>query len=206
MPLLDGKMVRNGDSSLSCVCVPPAIPDGQLDPFDPGAPHRLLDPYREKRELRFARDSPLAVPGATDSEAPLLVLAKVASTNSSSRFSWPRLCRCRANNLQCFFQPSTADPSLESAMAGLVKRLFRWQVRASARVLRTQNAPFSTALGFVPGFSGGEGGDFSHGNSAEVRISDIILEHSRNEAEKKPNAHTRTPGEVAYLCASAAPD
>jgi len=37
-----------------------------------------------------------------DAEAPFLALAKVASTNASSRFSWPRLCRWCARSVKPF--------------------------------------------------------------------------------------------------------
>ena len=39
----------------------------------------------------------LAATGRTDGEAPFFALAKVASTNASSRFSRPRSCRCLAS-------------------------------------------------------------------------------------------------------------
>src|SRR5664280_1239823 len=42
---------------------------------------------------------PLAATGGSNGKAPFFALAKVASTNASSRFSWPRSCRCRAS---CF--------------------------------------------------------------------------------------------------------
>jgi hypothetical protein len=40
----------------------------------------------------------LAAPSGADCKAPFLALAKVASTNASSRLSLPRSCRCRASN------------------------------------------------------------------------------------------------------------
>jgi hypothetical protein len=40
----------------------------------------------------------LATAGWAKREAPFLALAKVASTNASSRFSFPRSCRCRASS------------------------------------------------------------------------------------------------------------
>ena len=39
----------------------------------------------------------LAAAGGADGEAPFLALAKVASTNASSKFNWPRSCRCLAS-------------------------------------------------------------------------------------------------------------
>jgi len=39
----------------------------------------------------------LAATGGADGKAPFFALAKVASTNASSRLSWPRPCRCRAS-------------------------------------------------------------------------------------------------------------
>ena len=39
----------------------------------------------------------LAATGGADGKAPFFALAKVASTNASSRFNWPRSCRCRAS-------------------------------------------------------------------------------------------------------------
>ena len=39
----------------------------------------------------------LAATGGADGEAPFFALAKVASTNASSRFNRPRWCKCRAS-------------------------------------------------------------------------------------------------------------
>jgi hypothetical protein len=87
----------------------------------------------------------LTAPGGTDCEAPFLALAKVASTNASSRFSRPRSCRCRAS----IFSASSSFPLRIHCW----KR--RWQVwyggyfsgnsRHCAPVPSTQNTPFSTA-------------------------------------------------------------
>lgn len=59
-----------------------------------------LDRYGERKTV-ISGDSDdlraLAAAGGADSEAPFLALAKVASTNASSRFSFPRWCRCRAS-------------------------------------------------------------------------------------------------------------
>ena len=56
-----------------------------------------LDRYGERKTV-ISGDSDdlraLAAAGGADGEAPFLALAKVASTNASSRFSWPRSCRC----------------------------------------------------------------------------------------------------------------
>ena len=61
-----------------------------------------LDRYGERKTV-ISGDSDdlraLAAPGGPDGEAPFLALAKVASTNASSRFSWPRSCRYRARSL-----------------------------------------------------------------------------------------------------------
>ena len=43
--------------------------------------------------------SSLAAARGTNGKAPFFALAKVASTNASSRFNLPRSCRCRASNL-----------------------------------------------------------------------------------------------------------
>jgi hypothetical protein len=87
----------------------------------------------------------LAATGGADSQAPFLALAKVASTNASSRFSWPRSCRCRASSFSASasFPPRTHCWNL------------RWQVwyggyfsgssRHCAPEPSTQNTPFSTA-------------------------------------------------------------
>ena len=48
----------------------------------------------------------LAAAGGADSQTPFLALAKVASTNASSRFSRPRSCRCRAS----IFSASSSFP------------------------------------------------------------------------------------------------
>src|ERR1035438_3962565 len=59
-----------------------------------------LDRYGERKTV-ISGDSDdlraLAAAGGTDSKPPFLALAKVASTNASSRFSRPRSCRCRAS-------------------------------------------------------------------------------------------------------------
>ena len=87
----------------------------------------------------------LAVTSGTNGEAPFLALAKVASTNASSRFSCPRSCRSRAS---CF-----------SASSSLPLRTHRWRgggtsgtddISSASRatvppVPRTQSTPFSTA-------------------------------------------------------------
>jgi hypothetical protein len=87
----------------------------------------------------------LAAPGGADSEAPFLALAKVASTNASSRFSLPCLCSRAARSL--------------SASSNLPLRTHcwnrRWQVwkggyfsgssRHCAPVPSTHSTPFSTA-------------------------------------------------------------
>jgi len=59
-----------------------------------------VDRYGERKTV-ISGDSDdlraLAATGGADSKAPFLVLAKVASTNASSRFSFPRWCRYRAS-------------------------------------------------------------------------------------------------------------
>jgi hypothetical protein len=57
----------------------------------------------------------LAASGRADGEAPFLALAKVASTNASSRFSFPRSCKCLA--------------SRRSASTSLPSRTHRWKRR-----------------------------------------------------------------------------
>jgi hypothetical protein len=107
-----------------------------------------LDRYGERKTV-ISGDSDdlraLAATGGADGEAPFLALAKVASTNASSRFSRPRSCRCRA--------------SIFSASSSFPLRIHcwnrRWQVwyggyfsgssRHCAPVPSTQNTPFSTA-------------------------------------------------------------
>jgi hypothetical protein len=68
-----------------------------------------LDRYGERKTV-ISGDSDdlraLAAPGGADCEAPFLALAKVASTNASSRFSRPRSCRCRAS----IFSASSSFP------------------------------------------------------------------------------------------------
>lgn len=107
-----------------------------------------LDRYGERKTV-ISGDShdlgALAATGGTDGEAPFLALAKVASTNASSKFSWPRSCRCCAS----IFTASSSFPLRIHCW----KR--RWQVwyggyfsgnsRHCAPVPRTQNTPFSTA-------------------------------------------------------------
>src|SRR6266581_1779742 len=61
----------------------------------------------------------LAATGGTNGEAPFLALAKVASTNASSRFSCPRSW---GQLLQCLVQLAAPHPLLEPAVARLVRR------------------------------------------------------------------------------------
>jgi hypothetical protein len=86
----------------------------------------------------------LATAGWADRKAPFLALAKVASTNASSRFSFPRSCRCRASS----FSACSNFPSRTHCWNR------RWQVwyggyfsgisRHCAPVPNTQSTPFST--------------------------------------------------------------
>jgi hypothetical protein len=87
----------------------------------------------------------LAATGGADGKAPFLALAKVASTNASSRFSLPCSCNSRASS-------RSASTSLPSRIHCWNRR---WQVwyggyfsgssRHCAPVLSTQKTPFSTA-------------------------------------------------------------
>jgi hypothetical protein len=107
-----------------------------------------VDRYGERKTVTSGDSDDfrtLAAPGGTNSEAPFLALAKVASTNASSRFSFPRWGRCRASRF--------------SASSSFRLRTHcwnrRWQVwyggyfsgisRHCAPVPRTQSTPFSTA-------------------------------------------------------------
>jgi hypothetical protein len=107
-----------------------------------------VDRYGERKTVTSGDSDDLralAPAGGADCEAPFLALAKVASTNASSRFSFPCWCRCRA--------------SLFSASSSLPPRTHcwnrRWQVwcggyfsgisRHCAPVPSTQSTPFSTA-------------------------------------------------------------
>ena len=86
-----------------------------------------LDRYGERKTV-ISGDSDdlgaLAAAGGADGEAPFLALAKVASTNASSRFSWPCSCRCRASSRSASSSFPFADPLLESPVAGLIRRIF----------------------------------------------------------------------------------
>jgi len=107
-----------------------------------------VDRYGERKTVTSGDSDDLralAAAGGTDSEAPFLALAKVASTNASSRLSLPRSCRCRARRF--------------SASSNLPLRIHcwkrRWQVwyggyfsgisRHCAPVPSTQSTPFKTA-------------------------------------------------------------
>jgi hypothetical protein len=60
-----------------------------------------LDRYGERKTVASGDSDDLgalAAPRGTDREAPFLALAKVASTNASSRLSLPRSCRCLASS------------------------------------------------------------------------------------------------------------
>lgn len=108
-----------------------------------------FDRYGERKTV-ISGDSDdlrtLAAAGGADGEAPFLALAKVASTNASSRFSLPCSCSRAASN--------------RSASSSFPLRTHcwnrRWQVwkggyfsgnsRHCAPVPSTHNTPFSTAL------------------------------------------------------------
>src|SRR5271165_9683 len=87
----------------------------------------------------------LAAAGGADSGAPFLALAKVESTNASSKFNWPRSCRCLASRRR----HSSSFP-LRTHCSNL-----RWQVwnggyfsgssRHCAPVPCTHSTPWSTA-------------------------------------------------------------
>lgn len=107
-----------------------------------------FDRYGERKTV-ISGDSDdfrtLATPGGADSEAPFLALAKVASTNASSRFSLP----CRWSRAASSFSASSSFPLRTHCW----KR--RWQVwkggyfsgssRHCAPVPSTHSTPFSTA-------------------------------------------------------------
>jgi hypothetical protein len=107
-----------------------------------------LHRYGERKTVASGDSEDLRALAATrgaDGEAPFLALAKVASTNASSRFSWPRSCKCVA--------------SRRSASSSFPVRTHcwnrRWQVwkggyfsgssRHCAPVPKTHSTPCSTA-------------------------------------------------------------
>lgn len=106
-----------------------------------------LDRYGERKTV-ISGDSDdlgaLAATRGTDGEAPFFALAKVASTNASSRFSLPCWCRCRASR----FNASSSFPLRTHCWNR------RWQVwnggyfsgssRHCAPLPNTQNTPFNT--------------------------------------------------------------
>ena len=107
-----------------------------------------VDRYGERKTVTSGDSDDLrtlAAPGGTDRKPPFLALAKVASTNASSRFNCPRSCRYRANRCSAFssFPPRTHCWNR------------RWQVwnggyfsgisRHWAPVPSTHSTPFSTA-------------------------------------------------------------
>jgi hypothetical protein len=107
-----------------------------------------VDRYGERKTV-ISGDSDdlraLAATGGADGKAPFLALAKVASTNASSRFSFPRSCRCRARR----FSASSSLPLRTHCWNR------RWQVwyggyfsgisRHCAPVPKTQSTPLRTA-------------------------------------------------------------
>ena len=107
-----------------------------------------LDRYGERKTV-ISGDSddlrPLAAPGGADGKPPFFALAKVASTNASSRLSLPCSRRCRASSLRA--------PSSFPDRTHCWNR--RWQVwyggyfsgnsRHCAPVPSTHNTPFNTA-------------------------------------------------------------
>lgn len=107
-----------------------------------------VDRYGERKTVTSGESDdlgPLAAAGGTDSKAPFLALAKVASTKASSRLSLPCACRCAASSC--------------SACSSLPLRTHcwkrRWQVwnggyfsgnsRHCAPVPSTHSTPFNTA-------------------------------------------------------------
>jgi hypothetical protein len=88
----------------------------------------------------------LAAARGTDAKPPFFALAKVASTNASSKFNWPRSCRCLASR-----RSASSSFPLRTHCWNL-----RWQVwnggyfsgssRHCAPVPNTHNTPFNTAL------------------------------------------------------------
>ena len=108
-----------------------------------------LHRYGERKTVSSGDSDDLRALAATrgaDGEAPFLALANVASTNASSKFNWPRSCRCLANRRR----HSSSFP-LRTHCWNL-----RWQVwnggyfsgnsRHCAPVPSTHNTPFNTAL------------------------------------------------------------
>ena len=107
-----------------------------------------LDRYGERKTV-ISGDSddlrPFAAPGGADGKPPFFALAKVASTNASSRLSLPCSRRCRASSLRA--------PSSFPDRTHCWNR--RWQVwyggyfsgnsRHCAPVPSTHNTPFNTA-------------------------------------------------------------
>ena len=107
-----------------------------------------VDRYGERKTVTSGDSDDLralAATGGTNGEAPFLALAKVASTNASSRLSFPCWYRCRASR----FSASSSFPFRTHCWNR------RWQVwyggyfsgisRHCAPVPRTQSTPFSTA-------------------------------------------------------------
>lgn len=107
-----------------------------------------IDRYGERKTVTSGDSDDLralAAPGGTDSKPPFFALAKVASTNASSRFNCPRSCRCRANRCSAF----SSFPLRTHCWNR------RWQVwnggylsgisRHWAPVPSTHSTPFSTA-------------------------------------------------------------
>jgi len=107
-----------------------------------------VDRYGERKTVTSGDSDDLralAAPGGTDGGAPFFALAKVASTNASSRFNCPRSCRCRANRCSAF----SSFPLRTHCWNR------RWQVwkggylsgnsRHWAPVPSTQSTPLSTA-------------------------------------------------------------
>ena len=107
-----------------------------------------FDRYGERKTV-ISGDSDdlgaLSAAGGANCKAPFLALAKVASTNASSRFNLPRSCKCRASSLSA---PSSLP--LRTHCWNL-----RWQVwkggyfsgnsRHCAPVPSTHSTPFNTA-------------------------------------------------------------
>ena len=90
-----------------------------------------FDRYGERKTVTSGDSDDLralAAAGGADRKAPFFALAKVASTNASSRFNWPRSCRCLRQHLQRLLQLAAAHPLLEAAMTGLEGRILLRQL------------------------------------------------------------------------------
>lgn len=92
----------------------------------------------------------LAPARGTDSKAPFLALAKVASTNASSKVELALRIEQSRQQTQRFFERAAANPLLKPAMTGLERRLLLRQFAPLRPCAKHPENPVQDRTGLVP--------------------------------------------------------